>query len=299
MIRQKIVFLGVLFLLVSSAIPEASATVKAGGTCTRTGQTSIHSGVKLACVKSGNKLVWKVTTKFASFNYATQKNLAIGAYFDKYALQASFIDSVPELQSMMNRAIGTYDSNTGQFKNQWDLVHLISNYYSSAWFQNHTNEYILAELIRTTDPCDYIAAYNDARAYIQNVALHVGVYAAGLGVPDTCGGTHLFDKTVSLDEVSNQVSISDWFLHTQLPFWVTYENPAVQVQFASHPWLFLMPKDGFSTTDPNGWTDTTLRSYVSGLILTFDPEMISQEIIVQMDALDKLNHVNYLTGLPN
>lgn len=49
-------FLTVVFL-VSLGLP-ANAFVKPGTSCKKLGQTSIYSGKKYTCIKSGNKLVW-------------------------------------------------------------------------------------------------------------------------------------------------------------------------------------------------------------------------------------------------
>lgn len=45
-------------LLLFSSVNSATAVVKAGAKCTKLGQTSIISGKKYTCVKSGKKLVW-------------------------------------------------------------------------------------------------------------------------------------------------------------------------------------------------------------------------------------------------
>jgi len=45
-------------LLISLATPVQAATPKAGAKCTKAGTTSISSGKKFTCVKSGTKLVW-------------------------------------------------------------------------------------------------------------------------------------------------------------------------------------------------------------------------------------------------
>ncbi len=45
-------------MLISLATPVQAATPKAGAKCTKAGTTSISSGKKFTCVKSGTKLVW-------------------------------------------------------------------------------------------------------------------------------------------------------------------------------------------------------------------------------------------------
>ena len=55
--RRVALFLTALFLLNLTNSPAISA-VKAGASCTKVGTTSITSGKKYTCVKSGNKLIW-------------------------------------------------------------------------------------------------------------------------------------------------------------------------------------------------------------------------------------------------
>lgn len=45
-------------LLLFASINSATAAIKAGTKCVKLGQTSIVSGKKYTCVKSGKKLVW-------------------------------------------------------------------------------------------------------------------------------------------------------------------------------------------------------------------------------------------------
>ena len=55
--RRVALFLTALFLLNLTNSPAISA-VKAGASCTKVGTTSITSGKKYTCIKSGNKLIW-------------------------------------------------------------------------------------------------------------------------------------------------------------------------------------------------------------------------------------------------
>lgn len=52
-------------LLLFSSVNSATAVVKAGAKCTKLGQTSIVSGKKYTCVKSGKKLVWNKGVRLA------------------------------------------------------------------------------------------------------------------------------------------------------------------------------------------------------------------------------------------
>lgn len=59
--RKSLAPLVALFLAISPI--HASAAVKAGATCAKAGSTSISSGLKYTCVKSGKKLVWNKGVK--------------------------------------------------------------------------------------------------------------------------------------------------------------------------------------------------------------------------------------------
>jgi len=56
--RTHFISMVVASLALSLLGPSAIAAVKAGGSCKKLGQTSIYSGKKYTCLKSGNKLVW-------------------------------------------------------------------------------------------------------------------------------------------------------------------------------------------------------------------------------------------------
>ena len=56
--QKKITLILSVFLLLTLAAPVQASTPKAGAKCTNAGTTSISSGKKFTCVKSGNKLVW-------------------------------------------------------------------------------------------------------------------------------------------------------------------------------------------------------------------------------------------------
>jgi hypothetical protein len=57
-VQKKITLILSVFLLLTLAAPVQASTPKAGAKCTKAGTTSISSGKKFTCVKSGTKLVW-------------------------------------------------------------------------------------------------------------------------------------------------------------------------------------------------------------------------------------------------
>jgi M6 family metalloprotease-like protein len=56
--KRLIAFSAILSLSISLPLIPASAVAKAGGACSKAGTTSIASGKKFTCIKSGKKLVW-------------------------------------------------------------------------------------------------------------------------------------------------------------------------------------------------------------------------------------------------
>jgi hypothetical protein len=60
---KRVTFTLVLALVLSLQLnASATAAIKAGATCTKVNSTKNLSGLKLTCVKSGNKLIWKAST---------------------------------------------------------------------------------------------------------------------------------------------------------------------------------------------------------------------------------------------
>ena len=74
----SITFLSSLFSL------PAVGAVKAGAICTKAGSTSIVSGKKFTCIKSGNKLVWNKGTQIAKTSleskYSAYELMKLKAY---------------------------------------------------------------------------------------------------------------------------------------------------------------------------------------------------------------------------
>ena len=55
---MKKVLLALILVFALVAPLNATAAIKAGGSCKKAGQTSTFAGKKFTCVKSGKKLVW-------------------------------------------------------------------------------------------------------------------------------------------------------------------------------------------------------------------------------------------------
>lgn len=60
--KRLIVFLPLLSLSLSLSLAPVNAAVKTGGACAKAGITSIASGKKYSCIKSGKKLIWNKGT---------------------------------------------------------------------------------------------------------------------------------------------------------------------------------------------------------------------------------------------
>ena len=56
--KQVLTGLLILTLTVATNASTASASVKPGATCKKVGQSTISSGSKYTCIKSGSKLIW-------------------------------------------------------------------------------------------------------------------------------------------------------------------------------------------------------------------------------------------------
>jgi len=66
--KRQIAFLSVLSLFLSLPLIPANAAVKAGGTCSKVGITSVAASKTYTCVKSGKKLVWNKGVAVAASN---------------------------------------------------------------------------------------------------------------------------------------------------------------------------------------------------------------------------------------
>ena len=66
--KKLIAFLPILSLFLSLPLIPAHAAVKAGGTCTQAGITSVASSKTYTCIKSGKKLVWNKGVVVAASN---------------------------------------------------------------------------------------------------------------------------------------------------------------------------------------------------------------------------------------
>jgi hypothetical protein len=66
--KRQITFLSILSLFLSLPLTPVNAAVKAGGTCSKAGITSVAASKTYTCIKSGKKLVWNKGVVVAASN---------------------------------------------------------------------------------------------------------------------------------------------------------------------------------------------------------------------------------------
>ena len=78
MLKRRIAFLAIFSLFISLPLIPANAAVKAGAPCSKAGITSVASGKKFTCIKSGKKFVWDKGKQSSSAGGADDKLLYAG-----------------------------------------------------------------------------------------------------------------------------------------------------------------------------------------------------------------------------
>jgi polyhydroxybutyrate depolymerase len=78
MLKRRIAFLAIISLFLSLPLTPVSAAVKAGASCSKAGITSVASGKKFTCIKSGKKFVWDKGKQSSSTGGADDKLLYAG-----------------------------------------------------------------------------------------------------------------------------------------------------------------------------------------------------------------------------
>jgi polyhydroxybutyrate depolymerase len=81
MLKRRIAFLSIFSLFLSLPLIPANAAVKAGASCSKAGITSVASGKKFTCIKSGKQLFWdkgKQTSSAANAGGTDDKLLYAG-----------------------------------------------------------------------------------------------------------------------------------------------------------------------------------------------------------------------------
>ena len=88
--KRLITFLPILSLFLSLPLIPVNAAVKAGGTCSKAGITSVVSGKTYTCIKSGKKLVWNKGVAVAKPTQITPVNadVKLGALCTKAGIKA-------------------------------------------------------------------------------------------------------------------------------------------------------------------------------------------------------------------
>jgi len=95
--KKQVAFLSVISLSLSLPLIPATATVKAGAKCTKTGTKSVAGNKTFTCVKSGKKLVWNKGVSKSTATKSTPVPVPVPAEFasSRTSDPALFLDDKP------------------------------------------------------------------------------------------------------------------------------------------------------------------------------------------------------------
>jgi len=88
-----------------------------------------------------------------------------------YGAQVALISSVPELNSLLDRALAE----------NWSATKWSAEYQNTNWYQQHGAGYITSETDRLADPGKYAEAYNNLLNQMTNIALAKGLDVSSFG----------------------------------------------------------------------------------------------------------------------
>ena len=99
--KKLIAFFSILSLLLSTPLIPANAAAKAGAKCAKAGNTEVVKGKSYTCVKSGKKLVWKISSQKidTSKPFTPLANLSDAALFSNLD-KCKIIDGDPQTTNM-------------------------------------------------------------------------------------------------------------------------------------------------------------------------------------------------------
>ena len=99
--KKLIAFFSILSLLLSTPLIPANAAAKAGAKCAKAGNTEVVKGKSYTCVKSGKKLVWKMSSQKidTSKPFTPLANLSDAALFSNLD-KCKIIDGDPQTTNM-------------------------------------------------------------------------------------------------------------------------------------------------------------------------------------------------------
>ena len=183
---------------------------------------------------------------------AVLRAAAIAKYENINSIPAAFINSDSSLQALMLKAIGPFNSKTGKYDTPMTLDFWIGSYWRGSYFQHHTGNAVLAEIVRTSDPCNYINMYNDAIQFLEGLSTSVGLNFANIGQPDSCGHVHAYNPAWGDDfsfatPLNPGETMADTIVHGDIAFWINHEQSLLQMQFSQHPWLWILRIDPLAT----------------------------------------------------
>ena len=99
--KRMIAFLSILSLFLSTPLIPVNAAAKAGAKCAKAGNTEVVKGKSYTCVKSGKKLVWKISSQKidTSKPFTPLANLSDAALFSNLD-KCKIIDGDPQTTNM-------------------------------------------------------------------------------------------------------------------------------------------------------------------------------------------------------
>lgn len=152
----------------------------------------------------------------------------------------------------------------------------------------------MAEMIRVTDPCTYVDFYNQTSQMLRLYSVQRGFVINNLGDQESCGQIHAFNTAVTTLNLSNEMTVTDWFLHTFPEYWVVHNRTLIQDLFVNHGYLFLLARFPDSASDPQTWNAGQFTTYLGDEHQ--DISSVFSYLITKVFALANVNHIDPLTG---
>lgn len=136
--RFKKTTIALLLTLISVNVTPVQAAVKAGATCKKAGITSIASGKKFTCIKSGKKLVWNkgvvvkktVTPAIAPTSFEDLSSRIDGIIYGAWLKASEQIQKSSSGLGKVNYLVGPKTTPTDS--NSTDSLNLLSKLFSTA-----------------------------------------------------------------------------------------------------------------------------------------------------------------------
>jgi hypothetical protein len=223
------------------------------------------------------------TTKFISKptgQTAAKLKAAINSFYSRNLnIPREFVNLSPELQKWVVSAVGPFDKVTGKYDNPMTLPNIRFSYQNTNFFKMHSRTWLFAELLRLTDPCDYINLYNLVSSHLQLIATTTGIPMKDMGPELACGQVKSFDSSNPSMDLFPGETLQDWFIHDQISYVNQYEPFLLQIQFRDYSFLWTLTSDGRQISD---W-QTELRKSL-GNLLDYDAKLDQYEVLSEISS---------------